>query len=122
MGLLTGSELAPTLEAGSLLAAEDVAVRVVSMPCLELFEAQPESYRNSVVPADVRARIAVEPGATAGWWRWVGEDGDVLGVDRFDASAPGERVLAELGFTAENIAARARWLLATSSDPKGNLR
>jgi transketolase len=90
-------------------------VRVVSMPCMELFEAQSQGYRDEVLPRAVRARLAVEPGATMSWWKWVGSDGDVLGLDRFGASAPGATVLRELGFTPENIASRARALLERTS-------
>jgi transketolase len=107
----TGAEVDPTLAAGRALAGQDTSVRVVSMPCMELFEAQSQEYRDSVLPPAVTARLAVEPGATMSWWKWVGSHGDVLGLDRFGASAPGTRVLQELGFTAENIAARARALL-----------
>ncbi|HXB63358.1 MAG TPA: transketolase [Solirubrobacteraceae bacterium] len=107
----TGAEVGPTLDAARQLAADGTSVRVVSMPCIELFEAQPQEYRDAVLPPSVTARLAVEPGATLGWWKWVGSSGDVLGIDRFGASAPGTRVLEELGFTAENIAARARALL-----------
>jgi transketolase len=109
--IATGAEVAPTLDAARELAGEDTSVRVVSMPCVELFEAQSQEYRDAVLPPAVSARLAVEPGATAGWWKWVGSHGDVLGLDRFGASAPGTRVLEELGFTAANIAARARALL-----------
>ena len=107
----TGAEVAPTLEAARMLAAQDTGVRVVSMPCMELFEAQSQEYRDAVLPPAVSARLAVEPGATMSWWKWVGSHGDVLGLDRFGASAPGTKVLEELGFTAESIAARARALL-----------
>ncbi|MGH2853198.1 MAG: transketolase [Solirubrobacteraceae bacterium] len=107
----TGTEVAPTLEAARALAAEGTSVRVVSMPCMELFEAQSQEYRDTVLPPECTARLAVEPGATQSWWKWVGTRGDVLGLDRFGASAPGARVLQELGFTAEHIAARARALL-----------
>jgi transketolase len=110
----TGAEVPPTLEAARQLAGEGTRVRVVSMPCMELFEAQSEDYRKEVLPRDVTARLAVEPGATMSWWKWVGSDGDVLGLDRFGASAPGTTVLEKLGFTAENIAARARALLKSS--------
>jgi transketolase len=110
--IATGSEVAPTLDAARVLAAEGIAVRVVSMPCMELFEAQSPEYRESVIPSAIRARLAVEPGATMSWWKWVGSQGDVLGLDRFGASAPGTTVLKELGFTADNIAARARALLS----------
>jgi transketolase len=107
----TGAEVPTTLQAAQKLASDGVGVRVVSMPCVELFEAQSEEYREQVLPAEVRARLAVEPGATISWGRWVGLDGDVLGLDRFGASAPGRTILEEFGFTQENIAARARALL-----------
>jgi transketolase len=107
----TGAEVGITLEAGRQLAREGRAVRVVAMPCIELFEAQPEDYRKAVLPPAVTARLAVEPGATMGWWKWVGTDGDVLGLDHYGASAPGAIVLREFGFTAENVAARALALL-----------
>ena len=79
-----------------LTAKDGVKVRVVSMPCIELFEAQSQDYRDEVLPRAVRARLAVEPGATISWWKWVGIDGDVLGLDRFGASAPGTTVLEKL--------------------------
>ncbi len=107
----TGAEVGETLKAAKQLAEEGRRPRVVSMPCMELFEAQDEDYREEVLPAAVTARLAVEPGARMSWWRWVGTKGDVLGLDRFGASAPGTTVLEELGFTVENIAARARALL-----------
>jgi transketolase len=92
-------------------------VRVVSMPCMELFEAQSHEYRDEVLPRASTARLAVEPGATMSWWKWVGSDGDVLGLDRFGASAPGTTVLERLGFADENIAARARALLDRATVP-----
>jgi transketolase len=100
-----------TLSAGESLAAEGTRVRVVSMPCVELFEAQTPEYRDEVLPRAVTARLAVEAGATIGWWKWVGSDGDVLGLDRFGASAPGATVLKELGFSVENVLKRARGVL-----------
>ena len=109
--IATGAEVPPTLAAGRSLAEGGTRVRVVSMPCIELFEEQPEDYREGVLPRSVTARLAVEPGATISWWKWVGSDGDVLGLDRFGASAPGTTVLEKLGFTAEGIAARARAML-----------
>jgi transketolase len=112
--IATGSEVAPTLAAAKTLTEQGTSVRVVSMPCMELFEAQPQEYREQVLPRQVSARLAVEPGATMSWWKWVGSDGDVLGLDRFGASAPGTTVLKELGFTAENIAARARAVLKST--------
>jgi transketolase len=111
----TGAEVGPTLEAGQKLAQDGTAVRVVSMPCMELFEAQPEDYREQVLPAAVRTRLAVEPGASMSWWRWVGSEGDVLGLDRFGASAPGTTVLEKLGFDVDGILARARALLQSKT-------
>jgi transketolase len=116
--IATGSEIAPTLEAGMGLAGSGPApprVRVVSMPCIELFEAQDAEYRDSVIPPGVRARLAVEAGVPLGWWKWVGDGGDVLGIDRFGASAPGTTVLEKLGFTPESIAQRARALIESPS-------
>jgi transketolase len=109
--IATGSEVAPTLQAGRDLATHGTSVRVVSMPCMELFEAQPSEYRDSVIPRTVAARLAIEAGASMSWWKWVGDGGDVLGIDRFGASAPGTTVLKELGFTPESIADRARTLV-----------
>jgi transketolase len=110
----TGAEVAPTLEAARALAGEGAKVRVVAMPCVELFEAQPSAYRDEVLPPEVRKRLAVEPGASMSWWKWVSSGGDVLGLDRFGASAPGTRVLEELGFSAAGIAERARALLQST--------
>jgi len=109
--IATGAEVPPTLAAGRTLAGEGTRVRVVSMPCVELFEAQSPEYRDEVLPPPVTARMAVEPGATMGWWKWVGLAGAVHGLDRYGASAPGTTVLEKLGFTAEGIATRARALL-----------
>jgi transketolase len=107
----TGAEVPLTLQAARQLAGEGTGVRVVSMPCVELFEAQSQEYRDGVLPPAVTARLAVEPGASMSWWKWVGTEGDVLGIDRFGASAPGSKVLEELGFSVDNIVARARALL-----------
>jgi transketolase len=107
----TGAEVPLTLQAARALAAEGTRTRVVSMPCMELFEAQPADYREQVLPSSVGPRLAVEPGVSLSWWRWVGDRGGVLGVDRFGASAPGAKVLAEFGFTVENILARSHALL-----------
>jgi transketolase len=105
-----GSEVWPCLEAAKLLAAGGIAARVVSFPSWKLFDEQSADYKTSVLPAGV-PKLAVEAGATLGWWKYVGSDGDVIGLDRFGASAPGAKVLAELGFSAENVAARARKLV-----------
>jgi transketolase len=111
----TGAEVWPVLDAAKLLAAEGISARVVSFPSWKLFEEQTAEYKASVLPAGV-PRLAVEAGATLGWWKYVGLDGDVIGLDRFGASAPGPKVLAELGFGAENIAARAKKLVNKNSN------
>jgi len=106
----SGAEVWPCVEAAKLLATEGIAARVVSFPSWEIFDEQSAEYKSSVLPAGV-PKLAVEAGATAGWWKYVGGNGDVLGMDRFGASAPGPKVLAELGFSAENVAARAKKLV-----------
>jgi transketolase len=83
---------------------------------VELFEAQDDAYRESVIPRSVPARLAVEAGATMGWWKWVGDRGDVVGIDRFGASGAGAAVLEHFGFTADNIASRARAILEGDAD------
>ncbi len=110
--IASGSEVGLILAAAEHLEGDGIAVRCVSMPSWELFEAQPHRYRDSVLPPDVTARLAVELGVPQGWNRYVGSRGDMLGVERFGASAPAEVLLREYGFTVENVCARARALLA----------
>jgi transketolase len=105
--IATGSEVSVALGAAKLLAADGINARVVSMPSWKLFEEQSAAYKASVLTAGV-PRLAVEAGATLGWWKYVGLDGDVVGLDRFGASAQGAVVMKELGFSAENVAARAK--------------
>ena len=100
----TGSEAHVALEAGRLAAERGVAVRVVSMPSWELFEEQPQAYKDSVLPPAVTARVSVEAGTTFGWERHIGHRGHAVGIDRFGASAPGAEVLRKLGITAEEVA------------------
>lgn len=107
----TGSEVQHALGAAEALEDEGIQAQVVSMPSWELFEAQSEAYQRTVLPPDVPTRVSVEAGVTQGWERYVGEDGRALGVDRFGASAPGETVMEEYGFTAERVAEEARRLL-----------
>lgn len=109
--IATGSEVALALSAQAQLAREGIAARVVSMPCWEAFAAQPQSYRQSVLPSQLWARVSLEAGATLGWSRWLGERGVAIGIDRFGASAPGEVVLAKLGVTAERAAEAVRGLV-----------
>ena len=106
--LATGSEVSLALEARARLAAEGVRVRVVSMPCWELFAAQDAAYRESVLPAAITARVAVEAGSTFGWREHVGARGAVVGLDRFGASAPGEVLMEKLGITTEAVIAAVR--------------
>jgi len=106
----TGSEVQLAQGAAKLLAAEGIRARVVSFPSWRIFEEQTAAYKASVLPAGV-PKLAVEAGATLGWWKYVGTDGDVIGLDRFGASAPGPVVMREFGFTAENVAARAKKLV-----------
>ncbi len=107
----TGSEVGLLVEAALELEKDGVAVRVISMPSWELFEQQTLDYRNSVLPPEVTRRLAVEAGAGLGWPRYTGSEGAVMAIDRFGASAPGERIFQELGFTAEKVALRAREML-----------
>jgi transketolase len=113
--IASGSEVSLIAAAQEKLRAQGVDARVVSMPCWKIFDAQPEAYRDSVLPPQVRLRLAVEAGAAQGWHRYVGDRGDVLSVDRFGASAPGEVVMREYGFTVENVCKRTLDLLAKHS-------
>ncbi len=109
--LSSGSEIHLTLEAAEKLRNDGLKVRVVNMTCFEFFESQPEAYRKRVLPPDVEARLAVEAGASLGWYKYVGLKGDVIGVDRFGASAPAKVLFEKFGFTPDNIVARAKRLL-----------
>jgi len=117
--IATGSEVSLAVEAQKLLRERGVRARVVSMPCWELFEQQERVYRDEVLPPSVRARISVEAGVTLGWHRWVGDDGEAIGIDgRFGASAPGPTVMEKLGFTAENVAERTLAVVERASGVK----
>jgi transketolase len=107
----SGSEVGLIVAAREKLKELKIPVRLVSMPSWELFEAQSHEYRDSVLPASVRARLAVEAGVTQGWHRYVGDRGDMIGMDRFGASAPGPVLMRKYGFTVENICQRALALL-----------
>jgi len=109
--LATGSEVELVLDAAEKLEADGESVRVVSMPCWELFEEQPKSYRDEVLPNEVIKRISVEAGATLGWHKWVGTEGITMGIDRFGESAPYEEVYEHLGLTVEKIVENAKTLL-----------
>ena len=107
----TGSEVSLCVKAQEKLKAEGVKARVVSMPSWELFAAQDESYRESVLPKQNKKRVAVEAASPLGWSRWTGDEGAILGVERFGASAPGDQVLEHFGFTVEKVVATARGVL-----------
>ena len=109
--LATGSEVQHAVSAAEVLGSQGTRVRVVSMPSWERFAAQGRDYRESVLPPEVRARVAVEAGVTLGWERYVGDAGAVVGLDRFGASAPAEQLFEAFGFTAQNVASVAREVL-----------
>ncbi len=109
--IATGSEVSLALDAAKELLQQGIATRVVSMPSWELFEAQSQHYRDEVLPPSVPARLAIEAGVTQGWKRWVGDAGDVLGVDRFGASAPGDVMMEKYGFSVDNVVKRAKVLV-----------
>jgi transketolase len=106
--IATGSELALCAAAADALEADGIPTRVVSLPCWERFEAQDATYRESVLPAALRKRVTVEAGVSQGWERWAGDEGAILGLDRFGASAPAGTILTAFGFTAENVASVGR--------------
>ncbi|MBI2886046.1 MAG: transketolase [Chloroflexi bacterium] len=113
--IATGSEVHLALAAQAQLQAQGVAVRVVSMPSWELFDAQPHAYQDAVLPPGVRARVAAEAATTLGWSRYVGDAGAVVGIDHFGASAPAEVLYQQFGFTPEHVAQRVQDVLSPST-------
>ena len=109
--IATGSEVALAMAAADALAEDGNRVRVVSMPSTDVFDAQDEDYRESVLPAAVSARVAIEAGVTGGWWRYVGTQGQVIGLDRFGESAPANELFEHFGFTTDNVVAVVKDLL-----------
>jgi len=109
--IATGSEVQLAVAAQAKLAEEGIHVRVISMPSWELFEKQSKEYRDSVILPNVKARLAVEMAYPLGWERYVGDQGDILAINKFGASAPGPKVIAEYGFTVENVVAKVKALL-----------
>jgi transketolase len=109
--MATGSEVHLALEARAKLQEQGIKARVVSMPCWELFEEQDESYRNEVLPPEVKKRLSVEAASTMGWRKWVGDEGDIIGVDTFGASAPAEIIFENYGFTTDNVVQHALALM-----------
>jgi len=109
--IATGSEVGLAMEACEKLNAEGTPTRVVSMPCWEFFDEQSDRYKDSVLPAKVKARLSIEAGVSLGWSKYIGNAGDTLAVDRFGASAPAEDVFRDYGFTVENVIKKAKRLL-----------
>ncbi|MED0667436.1 transketolase [Bacillus badius] len=109
--LATGSEVSLAVEAQQALKQEGIDAAVVSMPSWDRFEKQSAEYKRSVLPKEVKKRLAIEMGASLGWERYTGDEGDIIAIDQFGASAPGNKVMAEYGFTVENVVARAKALL-----------
>lgn len=109
--IATGSEVQLAVASQKALAEQGVRVRVVSMPSWDLFDKQPQSYKDSVLPPSVKARLAIEMASAFGWERYVGDAGAVIGIDKFGASAPGDRVIKEYGFTPDNVVAQFRKLI-----------
>jgi len=112
--IATGSEVHVARGARELLTERGVTSRVVSLPSWELFEEQPDSYRESVIPPGVRARVCIEAGSPLGWERYAGEDGAIVALDRFGASAPAKDVFSHLGFTPEHVADEAERVLGAA--------
>jgi len=110
--LSTGSEVAIAMEAKKKLDEEGIDTRLVSMPCLELFDAQSDSYKESVLPSAVRRRISIEAGSTLGWYKYVGLDGKTIGIDEFGLSAPYAALYEHFQITAQRVVDEAHKLLA----------
>lgn len=109
--LATGSEVSLAVEAQAALAGEGIHVSVVSMPSWDRFEQQSQEYKNSVLPKNVKKRLGIEVGSSFGWHKYTGDEGDVLAIDTFGASAPGEKIMEEYGFSVSNVVARVKALL-----------
>jgi len=109
--IATGSEVELAMSAADALAADGIKARVVSMPSTDVFDAQDADYREAVLPSAVTARVAIEAGVTAGWWRYVGTHGQVVGLDRFGESAPANELFEHFGFTTDNVVAVAKDVL-----------
>ena len=113
--IATGSEVSVAMESAKMLDSDGIDVRVVSMPCNNIFNQQPDSYRSAVLPKSVKSRLAIEAGITNFWWQYVGSEGDVIGIDEFGLSAPANELFEYFGFTVKNITERARSLIEKNS-------
>ena len=110
--IATGSELPLAVDAAALLQAEGIATRVVSMPCTDLFAAQPDDYQNEVLPESIAARVVIEAGVSDTWWRYAGAAGRIIGLNRFGASAPAGELFEHFGFSVDNVVKVAREVLS----------
>ena len=109
--IATGSEVSLAVNAKDQLAKEGIDARVVSMPCVEDFEKQSEKYKESVLPKSVRARVAIEAGSPMCWYKYVGMDGKIIGMEGFGESAPAKKLFDKYGFTVENVVNTAKEVL-----------
>jgi transketolase len=112
----SGSEVSLCMKAQEKLKEHQVNARVVSMPSWFLFQAQEESYRESVLPKSLKKRVTVEAGSTYGWERWAGDEGIMIGVDHYGASAPGDEIMKHFGFTAEHVTSAALRLMGRNEE------
>ncbi len=117
--IATGSEVSLALKAHEKLAEENISSSVVSMPSCELFDAQPQEYKDKILPPYIKARLAIEAASPKGWRDYVGLEGDIIGINRFGASAPGPVVMEKLGFTVENVVNHALALIKKTKE-RGN--
>jgi len=109
--IATGSEVALAMEAAAELEKEGKKIRVVSMPCTEVFDLQDHEYRESVLPSDVTARVVVEAGVTDYWWKYAGHNGRVIGIDRFGESAPANVLFPHFGFTVDHVVSAVKGVM-----------
>jgi transketolase len=114
--IATGSEVGLAAQAAEQLQEDGLGVRLVSIPCTEVFLAQDADYQNTVLPAECSARVAVEAAHPDYWYRFVGLQGAVVGIDRFGVSAPGDEAMAAMGMTVKNVVSAARSVLGTAED------
>jgi transketolase len=108
----TGSEVELCMNAAQKLFEEGVSSRVVSMPCMEIFEAQSCEYQESIIPASISKRLVVEAGSSFGWFKYYGCDGDIVAIDTFGSSGPAPKVFEKYGFSTDNVVAKAKAVLA----------
>ena len=109
--MASGSEVILCVKAKEMLEKEGINARVVSMPCMDIFEKQSAEYKESVIPKSIRARVAVEAGSSLSWGKYVGLDGEYVTIDQFGESAPAKTLFTKYGFTAENVVAKAKSVL-----------